>query len=145
VGETLADGYELDDDPARVDLDTLHRFLSEDAWWALGRPRETVERHLHEAAVIAGLYAPSGDQVGYCRVVSDLTVIAYLADVWVEPAHRGHGRGVALVGFAVDHPRLADVRTMLLHTRDSHTLYERHGFARPLDDERLMHRKSPLA
>lgn len=142
--ETLADGYELDDDPARIDVDAVHRFLSEEAWWSLGRPREVVERHLREAAVVAGLYAPTGEQVGYCRVVSDLTVVAYLSDVWVDPAHRGHGRGVALARFAVDHPRLADVVTTLLHTRDSHSLYKRLGFARPVDDDRLMQRRARL-
>jgi ribosomal protein S18 acetylase RimI-like enzyme len=106
--------------------------------------REVIERHLQQAAVVAGLYLPSGEQVGYCRVVSDLTIIAYLADVWVAPDHRGQGRGLALVRFAVDHPRLSEVVTTLLHTRDTHELYARLGFTRPLDDERLMQRRSRL-
>jgi ribosomal protein S18 acetylase RimI-like enzyme len=144
VREVLEGGYELDDDPARIDVDAVHRFLAEGAWWALDRPREVVERHLREAAVVAGLYTASGEQVGYCRVVSDLTIIAYLADVWIEPDHRGHGRGLALVRFAVDHPRLLDVVTTLLHTRETHGLYEQLGFSRPLEDERLMQRRARL-
>jgi hypothetical protein len=40
----LAGGYELDDDPARVDVDAVHRYLSEESYWAAGRSRETVER-----------------------------------------------------------------------------------------------------
>jgi ribosomal protein S18 acetylase RimI-like enzyme len=144
VRELLEGGYELDDDAARIDLDAVHRFLAEEAWWARGRPREVVERHLLEAAVVAGLYGPTGEQVGYCRIVSDLTIVAYVADVWIEPDDRGLGRGLALVRFAVDHPRLADVLTTLLHTRDTHGLYEQLGFVRPLEDERLMQRRRRL-
>ena len=142
--ESLRDGYELDDDRTRIDVDAVHRSLSQDAWWALGRPRETVARHVREAALVAGLYAPGGEQAGFCRVVSDLTVVAYLADVWVVPLHRGYGHGLALVRFAVDHPRLAAVATTLLHTSETHGLYARLGFERPLGDERLMQRRRRL-
>jgi GNAT superfamily N-acetyltransferase len=140
--EVLADGYELDDDRGRIDVASVHRFLAEGSWWARGRAFDVVERHVREAAVVAGLYAPAGTQVGFCRVVSDLTVVAYLADVWVEPDERGRGRGLALVRFAVDHPRLASVTTTLLQTPDMHALYERLGFERVGDDNRLMQRRA---
>jgi hypothetical protein len=48
VKRELADGFELDDDPRRIDVDAVHRYLSEYAYWAVGRARETVER-LREA------------------------------------------------------------------------------------------------
>ena len=40
----LADGFELDDDPERVDVDAVHDYLANEAYWAAGRPREVVER-----------------------------------------------------------------------------------------------------
>ena len=36
---TRADGYLLSTDPARLDLDRVHHWLSTDAYWALGRDR----------------------------------------------------------------------------------------------------------
>ena len=36
----LGDGYELDDDPARIDRDAVHAYLGGVSYWAKGRPRE---------------------------------------------------------------------------------------------------------
>ena len=44
----LGDGYELDDDPARIDVDAVHAYLTR-SYWAEGRPRETVERLVRAA------------------------------------------------------------------------------------------------
>ena len=51
----LGDGLELDDDPDRIDLDAVHDFLSNHAYWAERRPRETVERTVREASRVVGL------------------------------------------------------------------------------------------
>jgi hypothetical protein len=45
----LGDGYELDDDPGRVDVDAVHAFVSGESYWAPGREREVVERLVREA------------------------------------------------------------------------------------------------
>ena len=58
----LGDGYELDDDPARIDLDAVHAYLTR-SYWAEGRSRETVERLVRSAQRVVGLYA-DGRQVG---------------------------------------------------------------------------------
>jgi GNAT superfamily N-acetyltransferase len=58
--------------------------------------------------------------------------LAYLADVYVEPAHRGRGLGRALVAAMVDGGPGAGFRWML-HTSDAHTLYAGFGFTRPDD------------
>jgi GNAT superfamily N-acetyltransferase len=130
VRRILHDGYELDDDPARVDVDEVHRFLAEDSYWARGRPREAVERLLREATRVVGLYGPNGGQVGFARAVSDGVAFAYLADVYVHTDARGRGLGVELVREMVERGPLAGV-TWLLHTEDAHGLYGRFGFARP--------------
>jgi GNAT superfamily N-acetyltransferase len=130
MARLLRDGFELDDDPARIDVDEVHRFLSEESYWAQGRPRQTVERLVREATRVVGLYGPDGRQVGFARAVSDGIAFAYLADVYVHPAFRGHGLGVELVREMVEAGPLAGVK-WLLHTEDAHGLYERVGFARP--------------
>jgi ribosomal protein S18 acetylase RimI-like enzyme len=131
----LAGGYELDDDPARIDLDAVHAYLTT-AYWAEGRPLEEVERLVTTAQRVVGLYA-AGRQVGFCRAVSDGASVTYLADVYVLPEHRGRGLGVELVREMVDNGPYAK-RRWLLHTRDAQELYRRFGFGPP--GERLMER-----
>ena len=131
----LGDGYELDDDPDRIDLDAVHAYLTA-SYWAEGRSRETVERLVRTAQRVVGLYV-GGEQVGFCRAVSDDASLAYLADVYVLPAHRGRGLGVELVREMIDNGPYAE-RRWLLHTRDAHELYRRFGFGLP--GERLMER-----
>jgi ribosomal protein S18 acetylase RimI-like enzyme len=125
----LPDGFELDDDPARVDVDELHRFLSTEAYWAKGRPQHTVERLVREAQRVVGLYR-GGRMVGFCRAVTDGVSFAYLADVYVHPDVRGRGLGVELVREMVENGPHAD-RKWLLHTEDAQALYEKLGFAAP--------------
>jgi GNAT superfamily N-acetyltransferase len=125
VRRQLSGSYELDDDAARVDVDAVHEFLSLHAYWAIGRPRATVERLVREASRVVGLYY-EGQQVGFCRAVTDYVSFAYLADVYVLPDHRGHGLGEALVGEIVEGSGWS-VR-WLLHTGDAHSLYRRFGF-----------------
>ena len=145
----LGDGYELDDDPDRIDLDAVHAYLTR-SYWAEGRPRETVERLVRSAERVVGLYQRPGGQgqsspphtsswrqVGFCRAVSDGASLAYLADVYVLPEHRGRGLGVELVREMIDNGPYA-ARRWLLHTRDAHRLYRRFGFGPP--GERLMER-----
>ena len=134
----LEGGYELDDDPARLDLDAVWAFLSTEAYWGRERSRETFERQVRGAARLVGLYA--GDrQVGFARVLSDGR-LAYLADVYVLSAHRGRGLGVELVRAAVEEGQLRDLR-WLLHTKDAHGLYEKFGFGPP--SERVLERPPP--
>lgn len=131
----LADGYELDDDPERIDVGAVHAYLST-AYWAEGRSRETVQRLVSGAQRVVGLYH-GGAQVGFCRAVSDDASVTYLADVYVLPEHRGRGLGAELVREMIEHGPYAH-RRWLLHTRDAHELYRRFGFGEP--DERLMER-----
>jgi GNAT superfamily N-acetyltransferase len=132
----LPDGFELDDDPARVDVDEVHRFLATEAYWALGRSRQTVERLVGEAQRVVGLYRGER-QVGFCRAFTDGVAIVYLADVYVHPEFRGRGLGVELVREMVENSAFTGVK-WLLHTTDAHGLYEQFGFGPP--DAKVMER-----
>ena len=133
---TVADDYELDDDPARIDRAEVHRFVSEESYWAPGRPRETMDGLIDRADRVVGLYHGSA-QVGFSRTVDAADAgLVYLADVYVHPAHRGGGLGVELVRFSVDEGPYA-ARRWVLHTSDAHALYEKFGFG---PGERLLER-----
>ena len=136
----LGDGYELDDDRARIDVEAVHAFVTT-SYWAEGRSLSEVRRLVAEAARVVGAYH-HGAQVGFCRAVSDAVSIAYLADVYVLEEHRGRGIGVELVREMVENGPLDRVR-WVLHTRDAHALYRQFGFGEP--SERLMERTAPTA
>jgi GNAT superfamily N-acetyltransferase len=127
----LDDGYELDDDPTRIDREAVHRYLSSESYWAKGRSRETQDALIETAQRVVGLYK-DGDQVGFSRTLSDGHVRSYLADVYVLDAHRGRGLGRELVRFSVDDGPYADTG-WFLHTADAHDLYREFGFVPPTE------------
>jgi GNAT superfamily N-acetyltransferase len=129
VRRVLAEGIELDDDVARIDVDGVHDYLANESYWAEGRPREVVERLVREAERVVGLYA-DGRQVGFARAFTDGVSLVYLADVYVLPEYRGRGFGVELVREIVENGPYADIR-WVLHTRDAHRLYRKLGFHEP--------------
>ena len=134
----LGEGYELDDEPGRIDRAAVHRYLSEESYWARGRSREVQDDLIENAARVIGLYH-EGQQVGFTRALSDGHVQSYLADVYVLDEHRGRGLGVELVRFSIDEGPLAKTK-WFLHTADAHDLYRKFGFAEP--GERTLERWS---
>lgn len=135
----LRDGLELDDDKARVDRAEVHRFLSEESYWARGRSRMTQDRLIDEAARVVGLY--DGErQVGFCRAATDHVSFVYLADVYLLADYRGRGLGEELVREMVENGPLAGLK-WLLHTTDMHPLYRKLGFDTP--NAKVMERVPP--
>jgi len=120
---------EISTDPARIDVDLVHGFLSA-SYWAQGRSRETVERSIANS-ICFGAYA-SGRQAAFGRAVTDRAVFAYLADIFVVPELRGRGIAKALVRAILDHPDVAGLKIML-RTRDTQGFYAQFGFV-PLPD-----------
>ena len=124
------DAYEISTDPARLDIRSMHAYLTR-SYWSPGIPFETVERAARNSLCF-GLYErATGAQVGLTRVVTDHATFAYLCDVYVLEEHRGHGLGKRLVEAAMAHPALTGARRAMLGTRDAHGLYARHGFRAP--------------
>ena len=132
------DGYWVSDDPALIDVDRVHGWISEESYWAKGRSREAMVKAI-ENSLVFGLYAPDGEQAGFARHVTDRATFAWLCDVFVDTAHRGHGLGSFLVRFAVTHPDIAGLR-LVLSTAPERTLYRQFGFDRLAAPERWMER-----
>jgi GNAT superfamily N-acetyltransferase len=125
----LGNGIEVDDSKDRIDREEVHRFLSEVAYWALGRPRELQDRLIDGAARVVGVY--DGDkQIGFARAASDRNSYVYLADVYVLAEYRRRGLGEELVREMVENGELAGLR-WLLHTENMHPLYRKFGFEEP--------------
>ncbi|WP_345044287.1 GNAT family N-acetyltransferase [Streptomyces sannanensis] len=138
MNETTFGAYEFSTDPARLDVDRIHHWLSTDAYWAIGRPREKLDRAI-AASLNFGVYgAASGEQVAYARVVTDHADFAYLCDVYVDRDARGKGLGTALVAAVRDHLAPSGLRRLLLATDDAHGVYAKLGFEPLADPEKWM-------
>ena len=135
----VAGGFELDDDPARIDVAAVHDFLSNHAPWALGWSYDEVARLIREAQLVVGVYH-EGQLVGFTRTVSDGHWITYLADCYILPEFRGRGLGEALVRATIEDGPYAD-KGWLLHTAEASGLYRKLGFV--MRSDYLMERPAP--
>jgi GNAT superfamily N-acetyltransferase len=131
-------GYWISDDPALVDLTMVHAWMSEQAYWSKGRPREVMAK-ANENSLVLGLYAADGRQAGFARFVTDRATFAWLCDVFVDAAHRGSGLGSFLVRTAVTHPEVAGVRQLLM-AEPGRSIYRRYGYVPLPKAERWMER-----
>jgi len=128
-------------DPARLDLDVIHGFLT-NCYWAMGISRDVVARSV-EHSLCFGVYDGSGAQVGFARVVSDFATIAYLGDVFVLESRRGRGLSKWMMECVMQHPALQNLRRWILLTRDAHGLYAQFGFTPVKSPERYMELHQP--
>ncbi|MEU9037262.1 GNAT family N-acetyltransferase [Streptomyces sp. NPDC048352] len=122
------DGYEISTDPDRLDAALVHRWLSQDAYWALGRSREKQDAAISASLNFGAYDSASGAQLGYARVVTDRATFAWLCDVYVDPGARGKGLGSALVDAVKARLAPYGLRRILLATADAHEVYARAGF-----------------
>jgi GNAT superfamily N-acetyltransferase len=127
--------FRITTEAARVDLDVVHGFLTT-SYWATGVTREKVARSIAGSIPFALLH--DDRQIGFARVVSDGATFAWIADVFVLPDYRGQGLGQWLIASILTHPELQGLRRWSLATRDAHTLYERYGFRRIPNPDRMM-------
>lgn len=123
----LHKSFWISSDSADFDLDRVHRWLSEDAYWSKGIAREIVERSFANSLAFH-LMSKKDGQVGVARMVTDRATFAYLADVYIDPKFRGNGLGTLLMDHITAHPDLQGLRRQILATSDMHGLYEKYGF-----------------
>lgn len=121
------DGHEIDTDPRRLDGALVHRWLSTDAYWAVGRSADTVSTAFANS-IGYGVYAPGGEQVGVARVITDHATFAWVCDVYIDRDSRGLGLGTWLARSVVADLEEQGIRRMVLATADAHDVYRRAGF-----------------
>ena len=123
--------YVISTDPRRLDLDAIHKFLSDwQGWETEGIPRRTLQCALNQSLCF-GVYEGER-QVGFARVVTDYTTFAFILDDYIEESHRGRGLGKWLMQTIQQHPELQGLRRWMLYTHDQR-IYAKVGF-KPLAD-----------
>jgi len=132
--------YLISTDRDRLDIATIHGFLTT-SYWAAGVPIEIVKRSI-EHSLNFGLFQDDR-QVGFARVITDFATFAYLADVFVLESFRGRGLSKWLMQVIIAHPELQGLRRWMLLTRDAHGLYRQVGYTPLANPERAMERLFP--
>ena len=135
--------YTISTDRARLQLDAIQKFLTEESYWAKERTLEQTATAIKNSLPF-GVYKGE-NQIGFARVVTDYATFAYLGDVYILPEYRGLGLSKWLMDVIVNHPDLQGFRRWILATRDAHALYEKFGFSGLKAPERWMEKAAPNA
>jgi GNAT superfamily N-acetyltransferase len=130
-------GYRLDESKELLDLDAVERWLATESYWAFGRPLADIKKSI-DNSLVWGLYAPSGEQVGFFRVVTDRTTFAWLCDVFVDASQRGRGLAVWALEIIRDEILAMGVYRIILATSDAHGVYRKLGFTPQAEPEKWM-------
>ena len=135
--------FSISTNPQQLDVYAIHDFLSNHSYWAKGIPFETVERAIRNSLNF-GLYH-LGRQIGFARVISDMSTVAYLGDVYVLEEYRGQGLSNRLMEAVMKHPDLQGLRRWILLTSSADWLYEKYGFQKVARPEIYMELHNPNA
>lgn len=128
--------FEISTAHHRLDKERLLEALSQ-TYWAGGLPNSLIWQSI-EGAIPFGLFDERGHQIGFARVATDAARFAWLSDVYVDEAMRGHGLGAWLMECCLGHPELQTVRRWMLATDDAYAFYERFGFHRVAESKYMV-------
>ncbi|MFJ7928954.1 GNAT family N-acetyltransferase [Peribacillus sp. NPDC096448] len=144
-------GFSISTNKKYLDVDVIHNFLNQEAYWSKGIPKETVIKSIENTTLCFGVYKgeignEGSEQVGFARVITDLATHAYLCDVFILPDYRKLGLSKWLMDVITNHSELKEVRRFMLATNDAHSLYKKYGFNQIDKPELFMQkvRKSPF-
>lgn len=130
------DDYCISTNRAKLDVNAIHNFLSTQSYWCQNIPVETVIKSI-DNSLNFGLYYED-QQIGFARIISDFSTMAYLADVYVLPEHRGKGLSKWMMQVIMSHPELHGLRRWMLLTADAHGLYKQFGWKEIANPDRYM-------
>lgn len=121
---------------SKLDLNSIHDFLSTKAYWCLNIPKEKVQTAIQNSLCF-GVYEAER-QVGFARVITDFSTIAYLGDVYILEEYRGKGLSKWLMETIMNHEDLQGLRRWILLTGDAHELYRQFGWNNIADASKWM-------
>ena len=143
-------GFSISTNKEYLDIDLIHNFLNQEAYWSKGIPKEIVRKSIENTTLCFGVYKGEVgnkdiEQIGFARVITDLATYAYLCDLFIIPDYHKLGLSKWLMNVISNHFELQKVRRFMLATNDAHSLYTKYGFESIDNPERFMQkvRKSP--
>lgn len=130
--------FSISTDKTKLDIDAIHKFLSIKAYWCLNIPKDKVQVAIRNSLCF-GVYLKE-KQIGFARIISDFSTIAYVGDVYILEEFRGNGLSKWLIETVIAHPDLQGLRRWILLTADAHGLYRQFGWTDLADPARWMER-----
>jgi GNAT superfamily N-acetyltransferase len=128
-------------DKSKIDINLVYNYLNQESYWAKNVSMDIVARAI-ENSFCFGVYKKENDatikQIGFARVITDKATFGYLADVFILEAYRGRGLSKWLMEEIMGHAELQGFRGWMLGTKDAHGLYEKFGFKKLQNSERIM-------
>ena len=109
-----------------MDITEVHRFLSEESYWAKGISYELVSSSLKNSFCIGAFI--KDQQVGFGRLITDYATFGWLADVYVLPEYRGKGISKKMLSHLFEQPWIKGLTRIMLNTKDAHGLYRQFEF-----------------
>lgn len=140
ITETKGD-FTITTDRTKLDLSVIHDFLSNEAYWCKNIPFDRVKTSADNSLNFGLFYKDK--QIGYARIISDFSTIAYLGDVFVLKEFRGHGHSKWLMEKIMSHPNLQGLRRWILLTGDAHELYKKYGWTNIANPSKWMEKTDP--
>ena len=128
-------------DKAKLDIAAIHEFLSKHSGWRDNIPYDRVKTSI-ENSLNFGLFHQN-KQIGFARVISDFSTIAYLGDIYVLENFRGQGLSKKLMDAIIAHPNLQGLRRWILLTSTAEWLYKKYGFTQLPKPELYMELYNP--
>jgi N-acetylglutamate synthase-like GNAT family acetyltransferase len=126
--EITFDNFKITTDKSKIDIVAIHDFLSKHSGWSDNIPFESVKTSINNSLNF-GLFH-NNKQIGFARVISDFSTIAYLGDIYVLDDYRGQGLSKKLMDVVIRHPNLQGLRRWILLTSTADWLYEKYGFTK---------------
>ena len=141
VLEIRKNEYLISTDKQKLDIESIHNFLTYESGWSNGIPIEKVEKSI-DNSLNFGVYLGQ-KLIGYARVISDFSTIAYLGDIFILTEYRGLGLSKWLMETIMDHKELQGLRRWILLTSTAEWLYEKYGFTKLPKPEIYMEKYNP--
>ena len=111
----------------------VHQYLSEESYWAKNIPLAAVQKSIHHSLCF-GVH-DGNKQIGFVRVITDITTFAYLCDVFIIKNYSRKGLGKWLLQTIHAHPELQGLTRWMLGTKDAHGLYAQFGWKKFTDEQ----------
>jgi len=126
--------FRISTDKNEISAEFIYNYLRR-TYQSKSRNYQEIRKSI-ENSLCYGLFH-GAKQIGFARIVSDLSTIYMLSDVFILESYRGRGLGKWLMECIVNSPELKNL-IGLLATKNAQGLYRKYGFRSPNDPRMMM-------
>ncbi|WP_420571571.1 GNAT family N-acetyltransferase [Kordia sp.] len=136
------EAYSITTNIDKLDIQMIHQYLSKESYWAQDIPLKMVKKSI-ENSLNFGIFHEK-KQIGFARLITDQTTMAYLCDVFIIESYQKKGLSSWLMQTIMEHTKLQGLRLWFLFTSSADWLYEKYGFTQPGKPELYMEKRNKI-